>query len=121
MLLSYPCIESYLLSCVDSDVYRQSYRLGKELKPIMKSRGISEERINTEAHLILAAEEMDKGLDAFSLGEYDLDRLADTLTELYEAQQDKYDTDKKFSLLSLVSMALLELGIIIEDESEDDT
>ena len=50
-----------------------------------------------------------------------MDHLAYTLTELYKAQQQKYETDDTFSLLSLVSMALLELGIIIEDEAEDDT
>lgn len=121
LLLSYPAIESYLLSCVNDDVYQRSCRLGRDLKTDLKTCGISEACINTEAHLIHAAEEMDKGLDAFSLGAYDLDHLADTLKELYKAQQEKYDTDKKFSLLSLVSMALLELGIIIEDESEDAT
>lgn len=121
LLLSYPCIESYVLSCVDNDVYRQSYRLGKELKPIIKGHGISEECVNTKAHLIHATEEMDKGLDNFGLRAYDLDHLADTLKGLYKAQQQKCKAEGVFSLLSLVSMALLELGIIIEDESEDGT
>lgn len=121
LLLSYPCIESYLLSCIENDVYTWSYSSGKKLKPVTKDRGISEACINTEAHLIHATVEMDKGLDNFSLGAYDLDHLADTLKELYKAQQQKYKADETFSLLSLVSMALLELGIIIEDESEDDT
>lgn len=121
LLLSYPCIESYLLSCIENDVYTWSYSSGKKLKPVTKDRGISEACINTEAHLIHAVEEMDNGLNTFRLGEYDLDYLAPTLVALYDAQQQKYKTDETFSLLSLVSMALLELGIIIEDESEDDT
>ena len=63
---------------------------------------------------INAAEEMDKGLDAFGLEQYDLDNLAPTLLGVYDGQQQKHKTDEKFSLLSLISMALLELGVIIE-------
>ena len=66
--------------------------------------------------MIHAVAEMDKGLDAFGLSAYDLNNLAPTLLGVYDGQQQKYAADQTFSLLSLVSMALLELGVIEECE-----
>lgn len=114
LLLSYPAVESYLLSCIQDDISQQSFFLGKDLKPELSKKGFSEEDIAAEEHLIHAAVEMDKGLAAFGLAQYDLDHLAPTLLAVYDGQQQKYKTDKAFSLLSLISMALLELGVIIE-------
>ena len=116
LLLSYPAVESYLLSCVQEDVFLQSCLLGRDLKPELIRISCSENSIEAEDHLIHAVIEMDKGLDAFGLGAYDLDHLAPTLLGIYDGQQQKYHAEKKFSLLSLISMALLELGIIVECE-----
>lgn len=114
LLLSFPSVESYLLSCIQDNTFQQSFFLGKDLKPELTKTGFSEESIETEEHLIHAAVEMDKGLDAFGLGEYDLDSLAPTLLGIYDGQQQKCKEDKTFSALSLISMALLELGVIVE-------
>lgn len=116
LLLSYPAVESYLLSCIQDDVYLQSYFLGKDVKPELARIGFSEENVETEEHLIHATAEMDKGLDSLGLDTYDLDNLAPTLLGAYDAQQGKHTADGTFSLLSFVSMALLELGIITESD-----
>lgn len=114
LLLSYPAVESYLLSCIQDDVCLQSYFLGRDVKPVLLDAGFSEEDIESEDYLIHAAMEMDKGLNSFNLGDYDLDNLAPTLLGVYDSQQSKHALDGTFSLLSLISMALLELGIITE-------
>lgn len=114
LLLSYPAVESYLLSCIQDNVCLQSYFLGKDIKPELVTIGFSEEDIESEDYLLYAVAEMDKGLNEIGLDMYDLDNLAPTLLEVYDYQQMKYKIDKKFSLLSLVSMALLELGVIVE-------
>lgn len=114
LLLSYPSVESYLLSCIQDDVFLQSYFLGKDVKPELIKLDFSEESIDNEDYLIHAATEMDKGLNSFGVEQYDLDNLAPTLLEVYDGQQQQYKTNEKFSLLSLISMALLELGVIIE-------
>ncbi len=121
LLLSYPAVESYLLSCIQENVFQQSCLLGRDLKPDLKQINCSEERIESEDHLIHAIAEMDKGLEVFGLVEYDLDNLAPTLLAVYDGQQQKYAAEQKFSLLSLISMALLELGIIVECEDSPDT
>lgn len=114
LLLSYPAVESYLLSCIQDDVYLRSYFLGKDVKPELVKVDFSEEDIELEDYLLHAVEEMNKGLNEFGLKKYDIDNLAPTLLGVYDYQQQKYKTDKNFSLLSLVSMALLELGVITE-------
>lgn len=114
LLLSYPSVESYLLSCVQDDVFLQSFFLGKDVKPELTKIDFSEENVNTEEQLIHATLEMDKGLNAFGIDTYDLDALAPTLLEVYDKQQEKQMEENAFSLLSLVSLALLELGVIVE-------
>lgn len=119
LLLSYPAVESYVLSCFQTNVYEQSFFLGKDLKSELAKASLSEEDISNEDHLIHAATEMDAGLEAFGLGQYDLDGLAPTLLEVYDCQQEKFGKDGSFSLLSLISMALLELGILVEEDDFD--
>ena len=118
LLLSYPSVESYILSCVVDDLYQQNYYLGTDIKPEVKNIGISEEDISKEEFVVHAANEMDKGLAAFSIENYDLDNLGPTLLGVYEIQQKKVEEEQSFSALSLISMALLELGIIVECEDE---
>lgn len=120
LLLSYPSIESYILSCVEDDVFLQEFYLGRDVKPEIQKLGFTEEDISTDEHLIKATIEMNKGLAAFGIHEYDLDNLAPTLINTYDEQQNKVRANQAFSLLSLVSLALLELGVIYEIEDEKD-
>lgn len=116
LLLSYPAVESYVMSCSGEAVFLQSYFLGKDIKKSLKQMNFSEENVETEEHLIHATEEMDKGLNAFGIETYDLDNLAPALLDVYDRQQEKQKADGTFSVLSLISMVLLELGVIIECE-----
>ena len=61
---------------------------------------------------------MDKGLEAMEIPAYDLDNLAPILLNVYDYQQHLYTTENAFSFFSLVGMALLELGVIIEYDEE---
>lgn len=139
LLLSYPAVESYLLSCIMEDTVNLSAKLGQDAKVLLTSRicpedgadttdihlktvdlVFSEEKAEAEKHLIHSINEMDKGLQKIGIQAYDLDNLAPTLLEVYDYQQQKYNTENTFSLLSLVGMALLELGVIVEcDEGEE--
>jgi hypothetical protein len=123
LLLSYPSIESYLLSCVKDDTSKLSCKLGKEAKAVLASEIGSGGSDNVdlvfpeeeaESRLLHSINEMDCGLKSIGIQTYDLDYLAPTLLEAYDNQQKKYSEDDVFWLLSLVGMALLELGVIIE-------
>lgn len=115
LLLSYPAVESYLLSCIQNDVYKKCFFLGRDMKQELAETGFSEEQIE-EIHIIQAIGEMNKGLISFGIVDYDLDNLGPTLLEVYEKEQEICEENKTFSLLSLISMAFLELGIIVEDD-----
>lgn len=137
LLLSYPSIESYLLSCIMADTVKQSFRLGQDAKAVLAHElctdncadktdvhlktvdlVFSEEASEAEKRLIHTINEMDNGLTAMGIQAYDLDNLAPTLLEVYDYQQRKYVEENVFSLLSLVGMALLELGVITECDVE---
>ena len=62
---------------------------------------------------------MDGGLEMMGVQGYDLDNLAPLLLEVYDYQQQKYIEEDVFSVFSLVGMALLELGVIIEEDEEE--
>ena len=74
----------------------------------------SNETEEMEKRLIHSINEMDNGLEALGIYPYDLDDLA-----LYDNQQQKYMGENTFSILSLVGLALLELGVITEVEEEE--
>lgn len=121
LLLSYPAVESYILSCVQENVFEQRYLLGTEAKVQLAECGFSEDEISEDEHIIHATTEMDKGLANFALDGYDLDNLGSTLLGVYEEQQNIVKEEQQFSALSLISMALLELGVIAEyEDSEED-
>lgn len=120
LLLSYPAVESYILSCFQENVFEQKYFLGTDAKVQLAKCGISEDEISEDEHIIHAATEMDKGLANYALEEYDLDNLGSTLLGVYEEQQNIVKEEQQFSALSLISMALLELGVIVECEENED-
>lgn len=115
LLLSYPSVESYLLSCGNKKVFQKHYRLGKDIKADMKKQSISVDTVQCDSHLINALDEMKAGLLSLGIETFDLDALGPTLLSVYDAQQEKLKNESAFSALSLISMALLELEIIIEE------
>ena len=116
LLLSYPAVESYLLSCFMKDVFRKRYCLGKDMKPDVAALGFSVEKIADDLHILNGLTEMNKGLSSLGIDTYDLDHLAPTLLSVYDSQQGIMKSEGAFSALSLISMALLELGVIVEEQ-----
>lgn len=118
LLLSYPALESYLVSCFQDESWKLRFKLGKALKTYAAQHSCQKQMLRNEAHLVHAAVEMDAALEDLGCGTYNLDALGPALMAAYDAQQEAYQEKKDFSLLSLVSMALLELGILVEDAAE---
>ena len=116
-----------------------SFRLGQDAKAVLTNKicpsdcidktdvhlktvdlVFSEDNSEAEKRLIHSINEMDNGLESIGITTYDLDNLSSTLLHVYDYQQQKYIDENVFSLLSLVGMALLELGVIIECDEEVD-
>mgnify|MGYP006907768925 FL=1 len=135
LLLSYPAIESYLLSCLGNDTFKQSYLLGQEAKAALNNLICTEEKtdihiktvdlvftketIEAENRLLHSINEMNNGLTTMGIDKYDLDNLAPTLLDVYDYQQQRYISENTFSLFSFVGMALLELGVIVEYDDDN--
>ena len=119
LLLSYPALESYLVSCFQDESWKLRYQLGKDLKTYAAQHSCQKQMLRSETHLSHAAEEMDTALENLGCGTYDLDALGPALLAAYDAQQESYKKEGTFSLLSLFSMALLELGILVEEQEEE--
>lgn len=118
LLLSYPALESYLVSCFQEESWKQRFRLGKDLKTYAAQHSCQKQMLRSEEHLSHAALEMDAALENLGCGTYNLDALGPTLMAAYDAQQKSYKKESTFSLLSLFSMVLQELGILVEDAAE---
>lgn len=138
LLLSYPAIESYLLSCIKDNTVEMAFKLGTDAKAALTNEICTEdctektdihlktvdlvfsnEMEKMENRLIHSINEMENGLAKLGIQSYNLDDLAPTLLEVYDYQQQKYMEEDVFCLLSLVGMALLELGVIIEEEVDN--
>ena len=91
---------------------------GGEAAALAGAAGTSKEIFESDGSLSKslreANNEMDRGLALIGIGAYDLDNLGPTMLSVYDAQQEKYNSENTFTVLSLIGMALLELGVIVE-------
>ena len=127
LLLSYPCIESFvgmnLLSNSIDYCWRKTVSLGDDLKKSLQQDGLIPNKIS-EQTLIHCADELISSLsligvettkDAFQAS---MDHFTDTNTCVYEWQEQQYGIKNQYGLLSLFIMALIDLGLIniVQDE-----
>lgn len=116
LLLSYPAIEAYDVSNFVDDTYKLEYQLGKELKRYINENAnkISLNKIN-EKTVIKASQEMMKYYMAHCI-DLDLDDMGESNIKIYDTQEDYYKNSKKYKVMSLISLALLDLGILVDEE-----
>lgn len=113
LLLSYPCIESYELSNFKKQEYKNTYKNSHECKIEMKKSTFNINKINQQT-LLLAVENMNKSLANFKINEYDTDKFKHTNIKIFNKQEEYYKNNKLIKSLSLISILLIDLGIIIE-------
>lgn len=119
LILSYPALEAYTVSCFRDKTHEVSYELGRELKQYAAQNSYTIQMLRNETHIAHATSELDRALTAYGICDYDLDNLGQTLLDLYDREQQIYLATQKFSLVSALSFVLLELGIIEEIDDTD--
>lgn len=117
LLLSFPALESYTVSCFCENTHHTTIELGKELKTYAAQNSYTLQMLRNDGHILHAAIEMQKALIDHGIVDYDLDNLGDVLLSIYDEEQTVYLSMRKFELISLLSFVLLELGIIEEVDS----
>lgn len=116
LLLSYPCVESFVASNFIEDAIQLSFETGKELKQYLHSVKINQSRI-TEGTLLKAISEMMGAMQHLGVTEYSLDQFSDTNLFIFNQQEEHYLMNQKYKLMSLLCIILLDLGLV--DIGED--
>lgn len=115
LLLSYPSIESFTASNYITNSFSIELEKGSELKAYLHERNISYQKINKDT-VKLAVEEMNKALKSMRIDSYDLDDFRNNNISIYNYQESHHIKTKKYKLLSLLTIALLDLGLIIIED-----
>lgn len=108
LLLSYPNIESYIISNFDAPVPNET----KNQKNIVKKYRIEIKNID-ENTLLKAVSAMGKSLLDFGIKEFNLNDFKKVSLKIFDKEERVYTDLGYYRRLSLVSMILLDLGIII--------
>lgn len=111
LLLSYPSIESYTISNFIDDTHLIEFSVGKELKAFIGMHTEIQNNKITEETVQKAADEMKKFFDTEKIS-FDIDDMGHINVEVFENQEKRYSKHGKYKLLSLLSVAFLDLGII---------
>ena len=116
LLLSYPSMESYTVSCFKDDSASIVFRLGSELKTFIgQNTDIQMNKVD-ESKLEHAAREFMKFLETESIP-LDIDDFSKGSGEIFE-KEESYFRNGGFKLFSMLTLAFMQLGIIEEDENE---
>ncbi len=111
LLLSYPSLESYTLSNFIPDSCQYQFKLGSDLKKYLDQEKIYQNKIN-QGSIIKATHEMFNYFDKESITFESLDNFGETNLQIFNVQEDFYQKKKAYRLLSLLSVAFLDLGLI---------
>jgi hypothetical protein len=111
LILSYPCVESFVASNFIENSFQLLFGTGEDLKQFLHSQKINQSKI-TEETMIKAVLELEKAFQQIGVSEYDLDHFSDTSLFVFNLQEEQYRDSKKYHLLSLVCIILLDLGLI---------
>lgn len=114
LLLSYPAIESFTLSVFNNENDRRMFSTGNELKRYLHECNYNHQKIDLNGIRNAASGMLDL-LEILDI-KYDIDDLGRMNTEVYEFERKSFDKDDYFLAISLLSIALLDLGILEIEE-----
>lgn len=113
LLLSYPCVESYEISNFDKQLYKKKFSSSDEAKTLFKRKRYSLANIN-EKTLLSATANMHRGLLNLGVNHYDSSNFYKVNKKVFDSEEELYSNEQKYTALSLISVMLVDLGIIYE-------
>ena len=111
LLLSYPALESFVVSSFKQDSFDIEFRLGADVKVYAHENHYNHQNISEET-LRFAVDEMYKGLTKLNAHNYDLDDFTETNKIIIDTQEEYFNQNNAYKLLSLLCIALIDLGLI---------
>ncbi len=116
LLLSYPCHESYNLSHFKKKLYNEKFKTSEDCKKEFNESRFSIQDIN-EKSLLLAVENLHHSLLNYNIREYDPSELKRINMNVYRKEEECFKNNGYFDALSLISIMLIDLGIIEQIEN----
>lgn len=114
LLLSYPCVECYELANFQKLEFQNSYSTSEECKKEKNKSKFKIKNIN-EKTLMLAVENMHRVLLDFGINNYNTDNFKHTNKKIFRKQEEYYKNCDLIRSLSLISIMLIDMGIIVEN------
>ncbi len=111
LLMSYPAVEAYISECLLKNYYKRNFDLGVTLKRYLSNRDIEIKNIK-EKNILTACKGMSKTLNKMGVAELNIDDFRENNKDILLAQETFLDLIEDYKLLSTISVALLDLGII---------
>lgn len=119
LLLSYPCVESYMFSSFKERSYDIRCFIGADLKRSMgQNKDIQINKLS-ESTLFHATREFIDYLKDEGITNFDLDDFSPVSSAVFEKQENYFNNDEGFRLFSMLTLAFLQMGIIELDTSEE--
>lgn len=113
LLLSYPSIEAFvshnLLPTEEVVALKQS--LGKDLKRYNHERKINHQNISDDT-LLSATAQMQHIIEDITDEKFDIDEMKTVNRKIFDYQEQHYDNNRLYRVLSLLSVALIDLGLL---------
>ena len=113
LLLNYPCHESYILSNFSKTEWKEKYYTSKECKRKSNMALCSINDINDKT-LITAVTNMHRRMVSYNITNYDTSNFKKTNETIYRKEEECFKNNKYFDSLSLISIMLIDLGLITE-------
>lgn len=111
LLLSYPSIEGYTISCFRKKSFLICKNLGRNVKEyIAENTDIQLNKISKET-MLNAALEFIEYLKLEDI-EWDIDDFEQASFEIFKRQDERYLKNKEFRIFSMLTLAFLQMGII---------
>lgn len=114
LLLSYPCLESYEISNFDKQLYRKKFSNSKAAKDLFKEKRYSLSEIN-ENTIMNAIKNMHRSMINIGITKYEPSNFYKVNKKIFDYENNYYKNNNKIPALSLISIMLIDLGIIAED------
>lgn len=111
LLLSYPSIESFTLSCFDGNSLSLKMKLGSELKQYLNSNNFNHSQID-EKTLQFATNNLISSLLKINNGSFDIDNFRDLNNKIFDLEEANYSVESKYNCLSLLAISLIDLGLL---------
>lgn len=113
LLLSYPCIEVYELSNFEKLLYKKNFKISNDVKKEWKSFRYNLINI-TDKTLLVAVQNMHRTMKEYGIKDYDPSNFRDKNIKIFNIEEKEFSTKQYLNALSLISIMLIDLGLITE-------